>query len=165
MGSWCVGVVVVSRDEELLGNLAHEFRRGRLLLWGTRLVVVTQLDPPRLTHLLHTYWTFAMMNTLMLNNENSRYTVVTEPSFIFVCMCVCLMYFNMYKRSINSLLNAYMWRTYSERGGEGKYGNFFVLVVKFNHSISARCDFTNMSRWCVYFFCVGGCCTSICHTL
>lgn len=90
VGSWCVAVVVVSRDEELLGSLALEFRRGRLLLWGTRLVVVTQLDPPRLTHLLHTYWTFAMMNTLMLNNENSRYTAITEPSFTFVCLCVCV---------------------------------------------------------------------------
>ncbi|KAK3864840.1 hypothetical protein Pcinc_029503 [Petrolisthes cinctipes] len=75
VGSWCVSVVVVSRDVELLGSLAHEIRQGRLLQWGTRLVVVTQLDLLTLTHLLHTHWTFAMMNTLMLNKENSRWVL------------------------------------------------------------------------------------------
>ncbi|KAK4293315.1 hypothetical protein Pmani_033976 [Petrolisthes manimaculis] len=79
VGSWCVSVVVVSRDVELLNSLAHEIREGRLLQWDTRLVVVTQLDLHTLTHLLHTHWTFAMMNTLMLNKENSSFHGASFP--------------------------------------------------------------------------------------
>ncbi|XP_050713412.1 uncharacterized protein LOC126996696 [Eriocheir sinensis] len=67
--SWCTVVVVVSHDPAFLAAFAEWSLRGRLLVWSTRLVVVTRLALPQLRALLPAYWTFAMMNALVLNME------------------------------------------------------------------------------------------------
>ncbi|XP_050712684.1 uncharacterized protein LOC126996356 [Eriocheir sinensis] len=67
--SWCTVVVVVSHDPAFLAAFAEWSLRGRLLVWSTRLVVVTRLTLPQLRALLPTHWTFAMMNAVFLNME------------------------------------------------------------------------------------------------
>lgn len=63
-------VVVVSHDAAFLADFAEWSLRGRLLVWSTRLVVVTHLAFPQLRVLLPNYWTLAMMNTLVLSVED-----------------------------------------------------------------------------------------------
>ncbi|XP_071526970.1 LOW QUALITY PROTEIN: ionotropic receptor 21a-like [Panulirus ornatus] len=68
--SWCVSVVVVSYDPAFLTAFAESSLKGRLLVWATRLLVITSLTLPQLHALLPAYWTFSMMNTIFLNLEN-----------------------------------------------------------------------------------------------
>ena len=67
--SWCTVVVVVSHDPAFLVAFAEWSLRGRLLVWATKLVVVTRLALPNVQALLSSYWTFSMMNTVFLNIE------------------------------------------------------------------------------------------------
>ncbi|XP_071527026.1 ionotropic receptor 93a-like [Panulirus ornatus] len=71
LGSWCVRVVVVSHDPDFLSSFAESSLKGRLLVWATKLLVVTRLTLPQLHALLPASWTFTMMNTIVLNLENT----------------------------------------------------------------------------------------------
>ncbi|KAK3884234.1 hypothetical protein Pcinc_011510 [Petrolisthes cinctipes] len=70
--SWCSVVVVVSESRTFLATLANWSLKGRLLVWATRLLVVTRLTFPHLHSLLSSHWTFSMMNTIFLNLEQLR---------------------------------------------------------------------------------------------
>ncbi|XP_042231758.1 uncharacterized protein LOC121872769 [Homarus americanus] len=82
MESWCVRVVVVSHDPVFLATFAEWSLKGRLLVWATKLLVVTSLPLPQLHALLSSHWTFSMMNTILLNLEdtppNLRVSVYTH---------------------------------------------------------------------------------------
>ncbi|XP_071527034.1 LOW QUALITY PROTEIN: ionotropic receptor 21a-like [Panulirus ornatus] len=71
LGSWCVRVVVVSHDPAFLVAFAESSLKGRLLVWATRLLVVTSLTLSQLYTLLPAHWTFSMMNTIFLNLEGT----------------------------------------------------------------------------------------------
>ncbi|XP_042211356.1 uncharacterized protein LOC121858786 [Homarus americanus] len=71
MGSRCVLVVVVSHDPVFLDTFAEWSLKGRLLVWATKLLVVTSLPLPQLHSLLSSHWTFSMMNTIFLNLEDT----------------------------------------------------------------------------------------------
>ncbi|XP_042224455.1 ionotropic receptor 93a-like [Homarus americanus] len=64
--SWCVTVVVVSDSPSFLATFAASSDSGRLLVWTTKMLVVTRVPLPELRHLLHHYWVFSMMNTMFL---------------------------------------------------------------------------------------------------
>ncbi|KAK4324877.1 hypothetical protein Pmani_004527 [Petrolisthes manimaculis] len=70
--SWCSVVVVVSESRTFLAMLANWSLKGRLLVWVSRLLVVTRLTLPHLNSLLSSHWTFSMMNTVFLNLEQPR---------------------------------------------------------------------------------------------
>ncbi|XP_063875200.1 uncharacterized protein LOC135108304 [Scylla paramamosain] len=78
--SKCVTVVVVSDDPVFLAAFAEESDRGRLMIWETKLLVVTRLDMLRVEDLLQDYWTFSMMNTMFLTPkywEKERWQVLS----------------------------------------------------------------------------------------
>ena len=58
-----VVVVVVSDDPALLAAFARQAREGRLLVWATRLIVVTRRALHRLHPLHHT---LSLTNSLLL---------------------------------------------------------------------------------------------------
>nr|XP_045622061.1 uncharacterized protein LOC123772737 [Procambarus clarkii] len=62
----CVVVVVASDDPAFLVAFAQSSDRGRLLVWSTRLLVVTRAPLHEVMRLLRQYWTFSMMNTMFL---------------------------------------------------------------------------------------------------
>ncbi|XP_037782032.1 uncharacterized protein LOC119578535 [Penaeus monodon] len=72
MSSWCANVVVLSDDPASLASFAESSLRGRLLVWATRLLVVTRLPLQEIDGVLSTHWTFSMMNTMVaiLGEEN-----------------------------------------------------------------------------------------------
>ncbi|XP_045111733.1 uncharacterized protein LOC123504892 [Portunus trituberculatus] len=65
--SFCSMVVVVSQDPDFLFTFAEWSLKGRLLVWATKLVVVTRLPLLKVQDLLPVHWTFSMMNTIFLN--------------------------------------------------------------------------------------------------
>ncbi|XP_071545437.1 uncharacterized protein [Panulirus ornatus] len=65
--SWCVTVVVVSDDPVFLATFAEWSLKGRLLLWSTRLLVLTRLPLQQLQGLQKT---FAMTNAMLLIVED-----------------------------------------------------------------------------------------------
>ncbi|KAG7168009.1 putative Glutamate receptor ionotropic, delta-1-like 42 [Homarus americanus] len=71
----CVSVVAVSDDPSFWASFGYWSVRGRLLVWQTRMVVVTRLPLPELQALVNTSWTFTMMNTLMLIGAPQRWEV------------------------------------------------------------------------------------------
>ncbi|XP_063886358.1 uncharacterized protein LOC135114385 [Scylla paramamosain] len=77
--SQCTLVLVVSHDSKFLAAFAEWSMKGRLLVWATRLMVVTRLALPQLQPLLTAYWTYSMMNAafLSLNDVSSSYPVFT----------------------------------------------------------------------------------------
>ncbi|XP_063584656.1 glutamate receptor-like [Penaeus indicus] len=83
--SWCVNVVVLSDDPAFLASFAESSLRGRLLVWATRLLVVTRLSLQELRRLLSSSWTFAMMNALVINLEmlsgQFRYKIYTYQPY------------------------------------------------------------------------------------
>ncbi|XP_050733861.1 glutamate receptor ionotropic, delta-2-like [Eriocheir sinensis] len=64
--SWCVTVVVVSDDPVFLSAFAEAADSGRLMVWETRMLVVTRAAKPQIMNLMKNYWTFSMMNTMFL---------------------------------------------------------------------------------------------------
>ncbi|XP_069982138.1 ionotropic receptor 21a-like [Penaeus vannamei] len=70
--SWCVSVVVLSDDPAFLASFAESSLRGRLLVWATRLLVVTRLPLQELRRLLASSWTFSMMNTMVVHREEEN---------------------------------------------------------------------------------------------
>ncbi|XP_042233744.1 probable glutamate receptor [Homarus americanus] len=69
--SWCVTVVVVSDDPAFLAAFAEWSLKGRLLVWSTRLLVVTRLPLPEL-QLLHK----------MMSSRNAMLLIVDATSEI-----------------------------------------------------------------------------------
>ncbi|XP_068201562.1 ionotropic receptor 21a-like [Palaemon carinicauda] len=67
--SKCVTVVVLNDDSNFLETFAEGSLGGRLLVWTSRLLVITRLSISRLRFLMAHYWTFSMMNTIVLNLE------------------------------------------------------------------------------------------------
>lgn len=62
--------MVASDDLTFLAAFAEVSDKGRLIVWETRLLVVTRLDIARLRSLL-VYWNFSMMNTMILRIEDT----------------------------------------------------------------------------------------------
>lgn len=79
--SRCVSVVVISKSEKVLSAFAESSLLGRLLVWETRLLLVTQLGSAVLDSLVHEHWNFAMMNTAALNLEEHKGKRRLEMSF------------------------------------------------------------------------------------
>ncbi|XP_066982738.1 ionotropic receptor 93a-like [Macrobrachium rosenbergii] len=69
--SRCLLVVFLHDDERFLEIFAEGSLRGRLLVWASRLLVITRLSFLRLRSLLASYWTFSMMNAVMMNLEGN----------------------------------------------------------------------------------------------
>ncbi|XP_042892352.1 uncharacterized protein LOC122266619 [Penaeus japonicus] len=65
----CVTILLLSDDPAFLASFAESSLRGRLLVWATRLLVVTRLPLQELRRLLSSHWTFSMMNAMVLNQE------------------------------------------------------------------------------------------------
>ncbi|XP_071535584.1 glutamate receptor ionotropic, delta-1-like [Panulirus ornatus] len=72
--SWCVTVVVVSDDPAFLAAFAEWSLKGRLLVWSTRLLVVTRLSLMDMQEAFSTLWTFSMMNAMLLTFDNAQET-------------------------------------------------------------------------------------------
>ncbi|XP_037782037.1 uncharacterized protein LOC119578541 [Penaeus monodon] len=70
--SWCVSVVVLSDDPAFLASFAESSLRGRLLVWATRLLVVTRLPLQELRRLVSSSWTFSMMNAVVIHREDEK---------------------------------------------------------------------------------------------
>ncbi|KAG7162367.1 Glutamate receptor ionotropic, delta-1-like 14, partial [Homarus americanus] len=75
--SWCVTVVVVSDEPAFLAAFAEWSLKGRLLVWSTRLLVVTRRPLPEVRDLMASHWTFSMMNTMLVILEDA----LMQPSF------------------------------------------------------------------------------------
>ncbi|KAG7162395.1 putative variant ionotropic glutamate receptor-like 6, partial [Homarus americanus] len=73
--SWCVTVVVVSDDPAFLAAFAEWSLKGRLLVWSTRLLVVTRLPAQEIRSLLKKHWCFSMMNTVMMKVQDLSQTI------------------------------------------------------------------------------------------
>ncbi|XP_069982149.1 ionotropic receptor 21a-like [Penaeus vannamei] len=65
----CFSIIVLSDDLSFLSSFAESSLRGRLLVWATRLLVVTRLPLQELRRLLASSWTFSMMNAMVLITE------------------------------------------------------------------------------------------------
>nr|XP_053655864.1 uncharacterized protein LOC128704756 [Cherax quadricarinatus] len=70
--SWCVRMVVVSQDPVFLATFAEISLKKRLLVWDTKLLVLTRLSLTQLHTLISSYWTFTMMNTVFLNVDDAQ---------------------------------------------------------------------------------------------
>ncbi|XP_063871143.1 uncharacterized protein LOC135106256 isoform X2 [Scylla paramamosain] len=70
-----VMVVVVSASDAFLALFAKWALERRLLVWATRLLVVTTLPLSHLLLAARTHWSFSMMNTMLMNVEHT-------PSFL-----------------------------------------------------------------------------------
>ena len=64
-------VVMVSHDPTFLAAFAKQSLSGRLLVWATRLVVVTRMALLQLKVLLPSYWTLSMMNAVILKMDEN----------------------------------------------------------------------------------------------
>ncbi|XP_063889396.1 glutamate receptor ionotropic, delta-1-like [Scylla paramamosain] len=69
--SWCTLVVVFSDNPTFLSVFAEMADEGRLMVWETRLLVITRIPLSNLQDLLQNYWTFSMMNTMFLKLNTS----------------------------------------------------------------------------------------------
>ncbi|XP_042866394.1 uncharacterized protein LOC122249515 [Penaeus japonicus] len=72
LSSRSVSVIVVSEDLTFLTLFAERSLKGRLLVWTTRLLLVTRLRLSELRAVLSSHWTFSMMNTGALNVEEGE---------------------------------------------------------------------------------------------
>nr|XP_045600082.1 probable glutamate receptor [Procambarus clarkii] len=70
--SWCVTVVVVSDDLTFLATFAQWSLKGRLLVWSTRLLVVTRLP---LHHLHHLHTLLSNTNSMLIIYEESLQSI------------------------------------------------------------------------------------------
>ncbi|KAK8393816.1 hypothetical protein O3P69_006853 [Scylla paramamosain] len=69
--SWCTLVVVFSDNPTFLSVFAEMVDKGRLMVWETKLLVITRLPLPNLQDLLKNYWSFSMMNTIFFKLNSS----------------------------------------------------------------------------------------------
>ncbi|ROT68778.1 Variant Ionotropic Glutamate Receptor [Penaeus vannamei] len=63
----CTNVVVISRDLTFLTAFAKRSLQDRLLVWSTKLLLVTRRALREVQELLEAHWTFSMLNTALLN--------------------------------------------------------------------------------------------------
>ncbi|KAK3887007.1 hypothetical protein Pcinc_008889 [Petrolisthes cinctipes] len=79
--SSCVMVVVMSDDLNFLNTFAESSLKGRLLVWSTRVLVVSRLYREDLGELFSTHWAFSMTNSMMINidlfDHKPRYDIHT----------------------------------------------------------------------------------------
>ncbi|XP_066952497.1 ionotropic receptor 21a-like [Macrobrachium rosenbergii] len=66
-----VSILVISNDRQFLSSFAQSADDSRLMVWGTKILVVTQLPPREIPHLMSRHWTFSMFNTMVLNVVDS----------------------------------------------------------------------------------------------
>ena len=66
-----VMVVVASASDAFLALFAQWALELRLLVWATRLLVVTSLPLSHLLLAARTHWSFSMMNTMLMNVEHT----------------------------------------------------------------------------------------------
>ncbi|XP_042237961.1 uncharacterized protein LOC121876676 [Homarus americanus] len=66
---WCLTVVVVSDNVTFLSAFAKAADDDRLLVWSTKVLVVTNLLQEDLDDLLASHWAYSMMNVLVVNVE------------------------------------------------------------------------------------------------
>ncbi|XP_064116330.1 ionotropic receptor 93a-like [Macrobrachium nipponense] len=52
--------------------------RGRLLIWPTRLLVVSTIPTHHLRDLFASYWTFSMMNAMVLTTQKKKYDIFSH---------------------------------------------------------------------------------------
>ncbi|XP_042231760.1 ionotropic receptor 93a-like [Homarus americanus] len=123
MESRCVRVVVVSHDPVFLNTFAEWSLKGRLLVWATKLLVVTSLPLPQLHALLSSHWTFSMMNTILLNLED------TPPNLSF----------NGAKVNVTALPFAPYWGELKGSDGAKQYSGTDYFLLK---SIADSLNFT-----------------------
>ncbi|XP_069999969.1 ionotropic receptor 21a isoform X2 [Penaeus vannamei] len=64
--SWNVCVVLVSEDPAFLTTFADVALRGRLLVWATKLLLVTSVALQELRAFLGSRWVFSMMNAVVM---------------------------------------------------------------------------------------------------
>ncbi|XP_076054382.1 ionotropic receptor 21a-like [Oratosquilla oratoria] len=69
LASWCLTMVVVSDDVEFLEWLARAIQDERVLVWNTRLVVLSRIPNEELLRLLRGHWTFSMMTSVFVNRD------------------------------------------------------------------------------------------------
>ncbi|XP_063875883.1 uncharacterized protein LOC135108648 [Scylla paramamosain] len=67
--TWCMAVVVMSDNPTFLSAFAEASDKERLIVWTTKLVVVTSVTMPHLHSLLQDYWIFSRMNTLFIKSK------------------------------------------------------------------------------------------------
>ncbi|KAG7153933.1 Glutamate receptor-like 67, partial [Homarus americanus] len=77
--SWCVTVVVVSDDPAFLAAFAEWSLKGRLLVWPTRLLVVTRLPLPEL-HYLHKLLSTTNSMLLVVQDTSGKFRFLRRPT-------------------------------------------------------------------------------------
>ncbi|XP_076059359.1 ionotropic receptor 93a-like [Oratosquilla oratoria] len=77
-------MVIVAEDVEFLEWLADVLQEGRVLVWSTRVIVLTRIPYSDLTRLLRGHrppWTFSMMSTVFVNQQQpdgNRFKIYTN---------------------------------------------------------------------------------------
>ncbi|XP_071542918.1 uncharacterized protein [Panulirus ornatus] len=66
-----VTMLVVSDDLNFLAAFAELSVRGRLLVWDTRLLLLSHLPLWQVQHLLRTHWTYTMMRAVFILPSNT----------------------------------------------------------------------------------------------
>lgn len=90
--SWDVCVVLVSEDPVFLTTFADLALRGRLLVWSTKLLLVTSVALQQLRAFLGAYWVFSMMNTVVVVLQNEGLLQKLDLTFVyFGCVWVFLL--------------------------------------------------------------------------
>lgn len=69
---WCVTVLVVSDDPAFITTWARVADEGRLLVWTTKVLVVTRLPRLSLHPLMSSHWALANMNVMVVNAEEEE---------------------------------------------------------------------------------------------
>ncbi|XP_066969153.1 ionotropic receptor 93a-like [Macrobrachium rosenbergii] len=67
--SWCLTAALMSNSLGFLREFGDTSLKGRFLIWPTRLLVVSTIPVYHLRDLFASYWTFSMMNAMVLTKE------------------------------------------------------------------------------------------------
>ena len=81
MGSNCAFVILISEDYTYLEALGEASLKARLLVWETRLIVITSLSLNQVESLMISSWTFSHMNSILVNFEKSGKTQRLKCNF------------------------------------------------------------------------------------
>ncbi|XP_064096307.1 uncharacterized protein LOC135208089 [Macrobrachium nipponense] len=60
-------ILVISNDSQFLASFAQNADGSRLVVWETKILVVTLLPPEEMRHLMLGHWTYSMFNAMFLN--------------------------------------------------------------------------------------------------
>ncbi|XP_064107713.1 glutamate receptor ionotropic, delta-1-like [Macrobrachium nipponense] len=78
-----VTLLVITDNDDFLTNFAEVCDDERLLVWSSRLLLVTNLDREKLDQHMERYWVFSMMNTMVLVlNYDSQYSRLKKADVI-----------------------------------------------------------------------------------